>query len=752
MVKSVLGRLGLVSGLALVAATPALAEKAEPKPVMGEVRIILPNEIETLPPIPLPEVNAQLARPEAERRPAYQDRRYRRLATPEFEPFDGEVDFRRYMRATERLRRNERRRRYGAAPDGEIVVAMVQDAEPECAVPEDCPAEEAGDYITVTGSRIASSPQAMAMPVTAVTGSDNPNITNTQVASVDEGDIVKLIGEYLLVLQDGRIFAVHYPTMTLTDRQDVYRKDEDGDAIGADWYDEMLVQGDQIIVTAYSYEDDASEITVLRLDQETGQVSPRGVFLISSDDYYSIDNYATRIVGDKLVIHTPYEASDLVSRQDRPVIRRWTNAEDFYDSEEEGAQILNARDIYQPVFGTREPWIHSISICPLSNVIERGLQCDTTGFLGSEIAEMYVAGDAIYLWNSAIGWDEQDWSDCEVGTPPPEFGEVPPAAIYRVPIRGGEVEVMGVRGLPIDQFSIDAKGNRFRALSGFFRHACSDDDIPKEFALLNAPQSRFRNEYFPARPSHFERLPSLMQSSAENRFVGDWVIYGGRSRYSRRPPRDREGEKLALSNVVHAVPIDDPEQAQTISVGHTLVRLERMGQDGFIANGYADREGLRVSYVGLDDENLTAAIRSSALLEGRYESESRSHAFNATYTYQGDGTMGVPTVGAVFRSNGYPWYSDVSDLSFLNFSNEGMLSDAGVMLATPESQVQTGAGYSCEISCIDWYGNARPIFLGGKVYGLMATELVEAEMVDGQVTERRRVDLTAPLKAKPPRE
>ena len=46
------------------------------------------------------------------------------------------------------------------------------------------------------------------------------------------------------------------------------------------------------------------------------------------------------------------------------------------------------------------------------------------------------------------------------------------------------------------------------------------------------------------------------------------------------------------------------------------------------------------------------------------------------------------------------------------------------------------------MSCIDWYGNARPIFLAGKVYGLMATELVEAEVVAGKVSERRRVDLT----------
>ena len=87
----------------------------------------------------------------------------------------------------------------------------------------------------------------------------------------------------------------------------------------------------------------------------------------------------------------------------------------------------------------------------------------------------------------------------------------------------------------------------------------------------------------------------------------------------------------------------------------------------------------------------------------------------------------------------------MSDLSFLGFDAGGLLADGGLIRATPEDEVKTGEGYDCEVSCIDWYGNARPIFLGGKVYGLIATELVEAEVVEGRVAERRRVDLTGPL-------
>lgn len=742
----------VVGGLAL-AALPLAAQDDRDKPVPpGPVRILTPGMIETRPAAPPPPVDPALAAPEPDRRPAYQLSRYRKLADPEFERFANDAEFRRLMRSIEQLRRSEGRRRYGASDGGETVVALMQDAEPapECTVPEDCPQDEAG-AVVVTGTRV-SAPAAMASPVESVTSNDvgtanGENITNTQVAAVDEGDIVKLIGKYLLVLQDGRVFAVHYPTMRLTDRVDVYRKDKDGDSIGADWYDEMLVQGDQIIVTAYSYQDDATEITVLKLDQASGTVAVRGVFLISSDDYYDVDNYATRIVGDKLVIYTPYEAEDLLSRSGRPSIRRWSAAEDFDEARTKGSRsLLDIRKVYRPVFGTRDPWVHTVSICPLGEVASKGLSCETTGFMGSDMAEMFVAGDAIYLWTLASGSDELPWDSCPAGTPAPRIGEVPPAAVYRIPLGEGEVEVMGARGMPVDQFGMDASRRRFRALPSLLRNGCDDDGgTLRNFALLDASQQRFTDYYAAASADDFVPVPQVGGNGIENRFTADYVIYGARDGYWRRPPDEAEERERAMAGGITVVPLARPGEPQRIALGHNLIRLEKLGNGAVVANGYADEEGLRVSLVKLGKDGSGASLGSSALLPGRYESEGRSHAFNATLTAGGGGMLGVPTVTRIENSNGYWWYSDVSDLSFLGFDGNALLADAGLIAATAEDAVKTGDGYDCEVSCIDWYGNARPIFLAGKVYGLMATELVEAEVVEGKVTERRRVDLTGAL-------
>ena len=47
------------------------------------------------------------------------------------------------------------------------------------------------------------------------------------------------------------------------------------------------------------------------------------------------------------------------------------------------------------------------------------------------------------------------------------------------------------------------------------------------------------------------------------------------------------------------------------------------------------------------------------------------------------------------------------------------------------------------MSCVDWYGNARPIFLGGRVFALLGYELVEGRLSGSgpreQIEERRRV-------------
>ena len=57
--------------------------------------------------------------------------------------------------------------------------------------------------------------------------------------------------------------------------------------------------------------------------------------------------------------------------------------------------------------------------------------------------------------------------------------------------------------------------------------------------------------------------------------------------------------------------------------------------------GYRDHRGLQISLIGLDG---APRVASTLRLDGRYESEGRSHAFNSLMERDGSGIMGLPTV------------------------------------------------------------------------------------------------------------
>lgn len=135
--------------------------------------------------------------------------------------------------------------------------------------------------IVVTGSAVPAPPPAMVAPLAqeayAGAAPGNPEITNNQTVGVDEGGIVKQIGRHLVVLQDGRVFSVDLGRAgerpRLSDRVDVYRSED----VAASWYDEMLVLGDRVLVTAYNYRERATEMTVLRLDPANGRMHREGI-------------------------------------------------------------------------------------------------------------------------------------------------------------------------------------------------------------------------------------------------------------------------------------------------------------------------------------------------------------------------------------------------------------------------------------------------------------------------------------------
>ena len=68
------------------------------------------------------------------------------------------------------------------------------------------------------------------------------------------------------MLQDGRLFSIDTGStasnLSLVDRIDVYR-----DPRIFTWYDELLIHDNILVVTGYSYEQEATEFVVFEIDE-----------------------------------------------------------------------------------------------------------------------------------------------------------------------------------------------------------------------------------------------------------------------------------------------------------------------------------------------------------------------------------------------------------------------------------------------------------------------------------------------------
>jgi len=674
------------------------------------------------------------------------------FTSPTLTRFSSDEEFKRYVLA---VRTANRARGGWWADSGRVQFALAQgggdvqsDAEtPLC--PEndpDCLKEQEGAEertIYVTGSRI--NPR-------------NPSITNNQFRNVEEGDIVKQIDRFLLILQDGRIFVVDTRArgrrLALTDRANVYR-----DSASDMWYDEMLVFGDRVLITGYSYDEEATELTVFRLDS-AGRLAREGVFHLSSDDYYSGSNYATRLIGDSLVIYTPLRVGGPYQRELKwPVIRRWLPAEEREQAGRRGVALIDATRIYRPVRATHEPVVHTVSVCPLGAAAEaRSLPCRATAFVGPEPVQWIVTGSDVFLWTAS---DDApiERQECE-GRGELSLADSASALLYRIPVAGSPLSVVAARGRPPDQFSMHPVNESLVAVLTVAPRDCYEAyATPPRLRLLRMPLWRLGNSVTELPEPLYTALPSTETRWIANRFTDRYLVYGALSRFRRGLPDfeayERDGydpeylsrlREEARLRPAFVVPLDRPAGLREMDIGHSVIRAEQVADD-IVLTGYRDRGGLFVSLIDLTGR---PRIASSVRLDGRYESEGRSHAFNSLVERDGSGLMGLPTVRRIDDADRAWWRSRASDLSFLEFDADGRIGRLGELVRRFD-YVDDGEdgvededgvpGYQCEVSCIDWYGNSRPIFTDGRIFALAGAELIEGRIERGRIREVQRINI-----------
>ncbi|HWN70694.1 MAG TPA: beta-propeller domain-containing protein, partial [Haliangium sp.] len=346
---------------------------------------------------------------------------------------------------------------------------------------------------------------------------DGESITNTQEANVDEGGIVKVHGDHLVVLRRGRLFTIRIGDSALAPVSmiDVFPPGTKPNA----WYDEMLIEGNTIVVIGFSYGAGATEIGLFDIDG-AGGLRHRDTYYLRSNDYYSSRNYASRLIGKQLIFYMPYML----------VQARWDNGEPRFEAsmpafrphgKDDWQQIMTSSQIYRPLQPTDWPVLHTVVTCDLSRPTP---SCTAQSVIGPYSRSFYVSSSAVYIW---VGGGYQPY-----GSPAPAKSDTPAdAVVYRMPLIGGLPGAVRVWGTPTDQFSF--KEGASRNLHVLVRGTGGGDGMwgsevtEGEVALLELPAPMFSTQVTIADRTRYARLPRPERGWAmQNRFVGDYVLYG----------------------------------------------------------------------------------------------------------------------------------------------------------------------------------------------------------------------------------
>lgn len=546
---------------------------------------------------------------------------------------------------------------------------------------------------------------SMASSVQVSAASEPESVTNTQHAGVDEGGIVKVHGDHLVILRRGRLFTVAIGDGELRPISSI-------DAFGGEvepesaWYDEMLVSGDTVIVIGYSYKRGGTEVGFFNIDA-AGQLIYRTTYHLRSNDYYSSRNYASRLIGKKLIFYSPlYFNSDRSDPLDcLPAVRKWHKGA----NEDEFRRIVAANRVYLPEMElTPEQGVtlHTVTTCDLAY---GGFDCKATTVVGPSGRVFYVSPDSVYIWASS-------WSGGERRS-----------LLFRMPLDGSAPTALRVSGGPTDQFSFLQSGDGFLNVlvrsqgkgDGMWASEVSSGDV----ALMRVSLGRFSDGSEEVPRANYWRLPQPQGHGFRNRFVNDYVLYGTGGGWNPYNAAENKDHRLYVVDWTFG-------RWQRIDLPHTIDRIEQMGVNAVVAGN--EGKDLHFSAIRLGPE---AEIVSRYTRKEASQSERRSHGF--FYKPDGDdsGTLGLPI--SVPMPDGYWNHQFKSSAAILFLRNESReFREAGELGAQSDKAVDD----KCRASCVDWYGNSRPLFLRNRVFALLGYELVEGKIEDSRIREVRRIN------------
>ena len=561
--------------------------------------------------------------------------------------------------------------------------------------PEQCIEEGLLERITVTGSRISASDL----------------ITNNQEAGIDEGGIVKKLGNYVLVLRSGTLYSI---ALREDDRDslqvvDIITAAEDDS--GRDvWYDEILALDGRIVLLGYG---GGTQLIGFQIDDD-GKLQRRWHYTLNSDDYFSNGNYGMRLLGDRLVFKQTLSI-DTSTNIAWPAWRRGNEPKQL------ARPLLESYQILFPGLMSGSPDLHLLLNCSLPLLDQGDFACNAAGVLSDSSSEIYVTESTAYL--ALSGWDDELYLE-------PDFESwgfnsrlsYNQLQAYRQTwlarfdlTHSGAPELARIQGELHSQFWLKELDGDLHVLSstGFgedanvLLHRVGRHDFTHTGHSIIAPRSTVPGQvHGPARLT--SKAAYVVQAANNNDDMSDTSAVS-------LSILDLHQEGITQRELEF-----QPDRLETV-------------QDHLLVSGYHNNQ---LKFALLQDQ-AKPYLLDQLSLSGFQQSEHRSHAFNFGQPVTGRTVFGLPVITQTTANNDTSDYTEqVSDLLLIDMSKSGLQMLGLVDMAShakPEAE--------CELSCYDWYGNARLFFVGERIFALSADQLVELRLEGNTLQTVARIRL-----------
>jgi hypothetical protein len=296
-------------------------------------------------------------------------------------------------------------------------------------------------------------------------------------------------------------------------------------------------------------------------------------------------------------------------------------------------------------------------------------------------------------------------------------------------VDGSSPSAVGVSGSPVDQFSfLESEDKHINVLvrsntagDGMWGAEVAAGDV----ALMRLPLSNFNDGSQDASSWTYHPLPKPAGYTFQNRFVGNYLLYGTGSGWGA--PQQNKAN-------LYAVRWTDGETNE-LALTHGVDRIEALGANAIVVG--TDGKDLHFTAVRLGE---TAEVADEFIRKDASQGELRSQGFFYKPDGPDSGVLGLP-ISVPGRAGYQHLFEGSAAILFLR--NDSLhFAELGELGAQSERAVDD----RCRASCVDWYGNSRPLFVRGRVLALLGYEIVEGNLQDGRMRELRRINY-APQRA-----